>query len=98
MKLTRQEKDRIIDVLWFVDVTFNNFNYTEKGLCYLIDCMFWVDIHKRELTKDYIKKQIYPYDYVTSWLIGEHGIVPTMEQARDYRKRWVNHMIKELRK
>lgn len=91
MKLTRKEKDRIIKVL----KEANPFVEQGYAVCESISLTNSILTDIR-FAQYYIRDMIHPRFYVTGWLRQQHGIRLNEDQAIEYRKQWVDHMIKEL--
>ena len=93
MNLTRKQKDRIINVLKKARprLAFNCNGY----VCSAVedtDCNY----KDKLLTTTYVEEQIYPYFTVARWLVENHDIWLKDKQVIEYRKQWIDHMIKEL--
>lgn len=95
MNLTRKEKDRIIKVL---EKAKPHLSY--KYCFYVCTAVDETDCNQKDksLTKTYVEEQIRPYFTVVRWLVENHDIRLKNNQVMKYRKQWIDHMIKELKK
>lgn len=95
MKLTRKQKNRIINVLTSAKslIAYKRCHY----VCNAVESTGYNEKDK-SLTITYVEEQIYPYYTVARWLLENHDIRLKNNQATEYRKQWIDHMIKELRK
>ena len=93
MNLTRKQKDRIITVLKKAKPHLA-FNYC----FYVCIAVEETDCNQKDksLTKTYVEEQIYPHYTVVRWLVENYDIRLKGEQAIEYRRHWVDHMIQEL--
>lgn len=93
MVLTREEKNRIIKVLLEAK-PFVAIGYVVCGAAARTSC----NRENVHLTQRYVQSLIAPRMFVTGWLKIHYGIYLDIDQAVEYRKQWVDHMIEELRK
>jgi hypothetical protein len=85
---------KISEVLRSARKRYVNENYT--FVCVAVDdCL--APINAKNKTKRYIAELIHPYNSVVTWLRKEKGI-DAYDLAKQYRVRWIDHMINELEK
>lgn len=96
MKLTRKQKDRIINVLLLARPRIDR--KTETFICDAIANNFLVNDKDHALATKYINWLLADAFSVCCWLKNCVGVEGTEEDYRAYRLRWIDHMINELKK
>lgn len=102
--LFNREADRLVAIKLFKHAKTLIRNRSEDFVCLaVLEADIWVrDVFENAsrvsaILREEIDNRIHPCGTVSAWLHDKHDVTWTFDSIRDYRIRWIDSMIKELK-